>query len=144
MDVHMDVIHLCLTADFLWSQKEILRNQWGKMNLLGICEVEEMAEGQPEWGIPQLGSRQGKSFFLFPGLTLGWKGKWQPVGFVLSGWQCAESRDGFFQSEMKSSKTRGNMQKLEMKVLAINRTTCLCSFLWYFCSLVPMLCPLKI
>lgn len=144
MDVHVDVMHLCLTADFVWNQKELVRTQWGKMNLLKIHELEEMAERQPEWGIPQLGSRQDKSFFLFPGLTLGWKGKWQPVGFALSGWQSAESRGGFFQAEMKSSRTRGNMQKLEMKVPAINRTTCLCTFWWYFCPLVPMLCSLKI
>lgn len=63
------------------------------------------------WGIPQLGSRQAENIFLFPRLTLGSRGNWQPLGFSLSGWQSAESRDGFFQPGMEFSRTGGSVAK---------------------------------
>lgn len=65
---------------------------------------------------PQLGFRQAENILLFPWLSLGPKGNWQPVSFSLSGWQGAESREGFFQSQMEFRRTKKPVTKLEMNV----------------------------
>lgn len=45
---------MCLTADFVSSPKQLLRNQWGKMNLSGICVLQETVERQLGGEYPSL------------------------------------------------------------------------------------------